>query len=164
MYQLVPSEEDDRDEDRTVSGSHRGQGENGMKKKKKTRPSLKDRFTNMLLGPGKPEPPCCPTPIKEGPNGPTINGFTLPRKKEKYCIDLIFMKRLWRFFKLLVLKPSRVGWLYLIMTVFCCANEGVVYFVGTIPSQYYKVLGDKDSPSFWRLLFTSLGTVFLAGL
>lgn len=42
-------------------------------------------------------------------------------------------------------------------------NEGIVYYVGTIPSRYYKVLGDKDQAAFFRLLIVSLGTVFLAG-
>ncbi|KAF9105384.1 hypothetical protein BGX29_000083 [Mortierella sp. GBA35] len=49
------------------------------------------------------------------------------------------------------------------MTLFCCMNEGIVYYVGTIPSRFYKVLGDKDSAAFFRVLVTSLMLVFLAG-
>lgn len=125
---------------------------------------MRDRFTEYMLRSEAPPPraDCC-TPITEGPNGATINGFTLPRKKEAYCIDLLFIRRMWHFTKILLKKPSRVGWLYLIMTIFCCLNEVIVYYVGTIPSRYFKVLGDRDRASFWRLLLTSLGTVFLAG-
>ncbi|KAF9362318.1 ATP-binding cassette sub- D member 4 [Mortierella sp. NVP85] len=155
MYRRVPSDE------ATVSGPDGGQGSKGSQKNQRT---MRDRFTEYMLRSEAPPPrsDCC-TPITEGPNGPTINGFTLPRKKEAYCIDLLFIRRMWHFAKILLKMPSRVGWLYLIMTIFCCLNEVIVYYVGTIPSRYYKVLGDRDRASFWRLLFTSLGTVFLAG-
>jgi len=49
------------------------------------------------------------------------------------------------------------------MTLFCCLNEGIVYYVGLIPSRYYKVLVDKEKSAFFQLLGTSLFTVFLAG-
>ncbi|KAH7057468.1 ATP-binding cassette sub-family D member 4 [Linnemannia elongata] len=86
------------------------------------------------------------------------------KKKVEYKLDRLFLKRISRLFEILFSKQSKVTWLYIGMTLFCCLNEGIVYFVGTIPSRYYKVLGDKDSAAFFRLLVVSLFTVFLAGL
>ncbi|KAK5827188.1 ABC transporter transmembrane region 2-domain-containing protein [Linnemannia elongata] len=86
------------------------------------------------------------------------------KKKVEYKLDGLFLKRISRLFEILFSKQSKVTWLYIGMTLFCCLNEGIVYFVGTIPSRYYKVLGDKDSAAFFRLLVVSLFTVFLAGL
>lgn len=90
-------------------------------------------------------------------------GYQPPIKKKEYKLDRLFTKRLSRLFGILLSKHSKVLWLYIGMTLFCCLNEGIVYFVGTIPSRYYKVLNDKDSPAFFRLLVVSLFTVFLAG-
>lgn len=154
MYRRVPTEDE-----ATVGGSYGGQGTTKGSSK-----GLTDKFSDYLLRNPRTYKPISCTHIHDEPGGPTINGFTLPRKKGEYRIDWLFIKRMWHFTKLLVKKPSRAGWLYLIMTLFCCLNEIVVYFVGTIPSQYFKVLGDRDSASFWRLLLTSCGTVILAGV
>ncbi|KAF9141048.1 ATP-binding cassette sub- D member 4 [Mortierella sp. GBA39] len=91
-------------------------------------------------------------------------GYQPPvKKKVEYKLDRLFLKRISRLFEILFSKQSKVTWLYIGMTLFCCLHEGIVYFVGTIPSRYYKVLGDKDSAAFFRLLMVSLFTVFLAG-
>ncbi|ORZ23878.1 ABC transporter transmembrane region 2-domain-containing protein [Lobosporangium transversale] len=157
MYRLIPTEEDTRDEDRTVSGSLRDQGgfeeDRSSTTKKGPMQSIKNKF-RALMSPK--------SGTAAGNTGTPAAGFTLPKQKNKYLIDAIFVKRLWRFFRLLFARRSQVLWLYIIMTVFCCINESVVYYVGTIPSRYYKVLGDKDPSAFWWLLVTSTLAVFLA--
>ncbi|KAG0039037.1 hypothetical protein BGZ82_009941 [Podila clonocystis] len=85
------------------------------------------------------------------------------KKKQEYRLDRQFLKRISTILSVLMNRRSTVLWLYVFMTLFCCLNEGIVYYVGTIPSRYYKVLGDRDQAAFFRLLFVSLGTVFMAG-
>ncbi|KAG0373081.1 ATP-binding cassette sub- D member 4 [Mortierella sp. AD032] len=85
------------------------------------------------------------------------------KKKVEYKLDRLFLKRLSRLFGILFTRGSRVLYLYIGMTLFCCLNEGVVYWVGTIPSRFYKVLGDKDSAAFMQVLVSSLVIVFVAG-
>ncbi|KAI7817319.1 ABC transporter transmembrane region 2-domain-containing protein [Gamsiella multidivaricata] len=174
MYHLIPTEDDEtRDEDRTVSGSVRDQDrfmcDGPSNQKKGFFRSIAQRFRALkpsFLRSSHPDS-SCRTRTAAGDSGPTISGFHLPKKKDEYLIDTLFCKRLWKIAKILFSKhcgkQSKVFWLYLSMTLFCIVNEGIVYYVGTIPSRYYKVLGDKDSSAFWKLLLTSLTTVFLAG-
>ncbi|KAF8936882.1 ATP-binding cassette sub- D member 4 [Dissophora ornata] len=167
MYRLIPTEEDARDEDRTVSGSvddQNGFACDNLSTPKAPFQSIVDKFKSL-----KPSflRSSSTTSWRTGATargtGPTIDGFTLPKKEDEYILDRLFAKRLWRIVKVLLTRECKVPLLYITMTLFCCVNETIVYFVGTIPSKYYKVLGDKDSSAFFRLLISSLITVFLAG-
>ncbi|KAF9344186.1 hypothetical protein BGX26_004674 [Mortierella sp. AD094] len=160
MYRLIPTEDEARDEDRTVSGSVQEQSgftDDSSTTKRSRLQFIKDKFKfKPSFLSSSPSTSSCGTRTD-------TTGFTLPKKKEKYLIDGLFAKRLWKIFRILFTKHSKVTWLYISMTLFCILNEAVVYYVGIIPSKYYKVLGDKDSDAFWKLLFTSLLTVFMAG-
>ncbi|KAF9999798.1 ATP-binding cassette sub- D member 4 [Entomortierella chlamydospora] len=165
MYRLIPTEDEARDEDRTVSGSVREQSEfmdDSSTTKKSRLQFIKDKlkFRPSFLS----STSSCGTHSTTGTKtkGANSTGFTLPKKKKEYLIDMLFVKRLWEIFRILF-TSSKVAWLYISMTIFCIVNEAIVYYVGTIPSKYYKVLGDKDSEAFMKLFVTSLLTVFTAG-
>ncbi|KAG0208103.1 hypothetical protein BGX28_000859 [Mortierella sp. GBA30] len=170
MYHLLPTEEETRDEDRTVAGSvnnhERFTSEQDPSKPKGRFQSLKKKFKSMTPSIFHSDP--CPVSWRNkaagGTPGTPGNGFTIPKSKEEYLLDGVFLKRLRRILCILFERRSKVTWLFVGMTLFCCLNEWVVYYVGTIPSRYYKVLGEKDSSAFLRLLFVSLSTVFMAGL
>ncbi|KAF9117192.1 hypothetical protein BGX27_000041 [Mortierella sp. AM989] len=156
MYRLIPTEDEARDEDRTVNGSVRETDDSSSTKKSRLQ-SIKDKFNAFCSNPSK-------SSLKTTKDNDTqASGFILPKKKEEYLIDRLFTKRLWRIARILFTRSSKVTWLYISLTLFCILNEVIVYYVGTIPSRYYKVLGDKDSSAFWRLLCASLLTVFMAG-
>ncbi|KAG0295628.1 ATP-binding cassette sub- D member 4 [Dissophora globulifera] len=165
MYRLIPTEDEARDEDRTVSGSVQGQSQGDFSCNSPTQQrqphfrSVVDKFKSFR-----------PSFLRSSPSAaswrtgaPTVSGFRLPKKKDEYLLDKQCVKRLWRILKVLLTRHSKVLWLYITMTFFCCINEAIVYYVGTIPSKYYKVLGDKDTSAFFKLLISSLTTVFLAG-
>ncbi|KAF9208939.1 ATP-binding cassette sub- D member 4 [Haplosporangium sp. Z 27] len=162
MYRLLPTEDNARDDDRTVSGSVRDGFVDSSSNQKKSRfQFIKDAFksrpsflsTNSSNSSWK----------TKAAGAESSTGFTLPKKKDQYLIDGLFVKRLGKLLGILFTRHSKVTLLYISMTVFCIVNEAIVYLVGTIPSKYYKVLGDKDSAAFWFLLSNSLFTVFLAG-
>ncbi|KAI1318823.1 ATP-binding cassette sub- D member 4 [Mortierella claussenii] len=171
MYRLIPTEDDNRDEDRTVSGSVRDQRggfvEDAPSSSSKgiRLQSIKDRFKAFRppFMRSSPSASSCRTRTDAGTSSAPAAGFTLPKKKDKYLLDRVFLSRLSKILRILLTKRSKVLWLYISLILFCCINEAITYYVGTIPSKYYKVLGDKDSFAFWRLLLASLITVFLAG-
>lgn len=43
--------------------------------------------------------------------------------------------------------------------LFFCTEQYVIYNIGLIPSQYYKVLGYKDQEGFWLLTGKALGLI-----
>lgn len=187
MYRLLPTEEDARAEDQTASGSNfdpepstpRRPLQSMAQKFKSIAPSFlypgggngssstpSWRPWSSLSGAGNNNTSRSRQRTNSNTSGRTNRRQHQPpvKKKVEYKIDRLFLKRISRLFEILFSKQSKVTWLYIGMTLFCCLNEGIVYFVGTIPSRYYKVLGDKDSAAFFRLLVVSLFTVFLAGL
>ncbi|KAF9428685.1 hypothetical protein BGZ94_001476 [Podila epigama] len=182
MYRLIPTEDEVRDEDRTETGSmadvqsHAHSGTNSysngplhsfVHRLKSFSPSFLRRSAKWSRGgaDGGSEQ----DGLSHGNRLWRLGGIDSHRQgdffamRQEYRLDKQFMKRITKILKVMLSRRSTVLWLYIFMTVFCCMNEGIVYYVGTIPSRYYKVLGDKDSAAFLRLLFVSLGTVFLAG-
>ncbi|KAF9938801.1 ATP-binding cassette sub- D member 4 [Mortierella alpina] len=170
MYRLIPSEEETRDEERTEAGSVRTHNrfisETEADKPKGRFQTFRQKLKSMLPSVFHSDP--CPVSWRSKATGATPgapgNGFTIPKRNEEYLLDRVFLRRLQRLLKVLFGKRSKITWMYVGMIMFCILNEFVVYYVGTIPSRYYKVLGDKDSSGFLRLLLVSLGTVFMAGL
>ncbi|KAF9975222.1 hypothetical protein BGZ73_001204 [Actinomortierella ambigua] len=91
-------------------------------------------------------------------------GMVPPKRPEVYRFDGQFVRRFRRQARILFTPPSRVLALYLTMIGVCCVNEVVVYFSGTIPSRFYKVLIDQEFAPFVNVLISSLVIVMLAGL
>ncbi|KAF9192422.1 ATP-binding cassette sub- D member 4 [Haplosporangium sp. Z 767] len=168
MYRLIPTEDEARDEDRTEIGSIRGQHGFVPESEPPSKGPFRPFFQKVksLFSPGhRSRASECSWRSRSTARTPGAPGnqSTAPKRKHEFLLDRVFMKRFWRILQAMFEKPSKVPWLYIGLTLFCCVNEGVVYYVGTIPSRYYKVLGDKDTVAFFRLLIVSLLTVFLAG-
>ncbi|KAG0044219.1 ATP-binding cassette sub- D member 4, partial [Gryganskiella cystojenkinii] len=173
MYRLVPTEDEARDEDRTETGSvHSPSGyhhpQHSIPKTRiqaflerctpsAFRSSIPSSTSSASSGSWGTSTSTAPTPLNPAA------GFGKRKEKEEFKLDRLFVKRFYRILEVLFAHRSKVFWLYVAMTLFCCLNEGIIYFVGIIPSKYFKVLGDKDAAAFWRLLGVSLFTVFLAG-
>ncbi|KAF9582577.1 hypothetical protein BGW38_000043 [Lunasporangiospora selenospora] len=167
MYRLVTTEADSRDEDRTVTGSvHGGRQRRYLDpdsepvKQSRIR-SFFNRFTPPFIRAESDYPTRCgPTDVWCDPSDETIRnaarteelGLAIPKQNESFRLNRLFIKRFGMILRVLVTKPCRAPSLYAGLASFCILNEGVVYFVGTIPSQYFKVLGDKDSAAFPYLL------------
>ncbi|KAI9287373.1 ABC transporter transmembrane region 2-domain-containing protein [Umbelopsis sp. AD052] len=94
-----------------------------------------------------------------------------PAPQEKsHSFDRLFLKRLGRLLRLLfkgtdgsILKSS-ILLPYSIFLLLSCAVEVIVWFVGLIPSRFYAVLGSLDVEGYWKVLFQSLGFVFLVAV
>ncbi|KAF9166275.1 hypothetical protein DFQ26_008280 [Actinomortierella ambigua] len=91
-------------------------------------------------------------------------GMVPPKRPEVYQFDRQFMRRFRRLARILFTPPSRVLMLYLAMVGVCGVNEVIVYFSGTIPSRFFKVLMDQEFAPFANVLVSSLIIVMLAGL
>lgn len=169
MYRLIPTEDEVRDEDRTETGSLEEQHDpRTMSNSPKSRlNSIVNRVKSMVPSFLRRSAQWTPSTYASGRRFPPgrrgQHGGYHHKKKQEYRLDRQFLKRISNILSVLMNRRSTVLWLYIFMTLFCCMNEGIVYYVGTIPSRYYKVLGDKDQAAFFRLLIVSLGTVFLAG-
>ncbi|CAH3183129.1 unnamed protein product, partial [Porites evermanni] len=74
----------------------------------------------------------------------------------KFKLDRLFLKRFWRCLK--VMFPSWLATSSLLFVVFLgvsLAEELFVYNTGLIPSQFYEVLGGRDSTGFKHLLVSA---------
>ncbi|GJJ77348.1 ATP-binding cassette, subfamily D (ALD), member 4 [Entomortierella parvispora] len=178
MYRLVPTEDEARDEDRTETGSihsQNGYHPHPQPSTPRTRIqsfmlSLKNRLPSFLRS-SIPSSTSFNSSASWGSRTTAVPrhvtnpgaGFVKPKDKREYKLDSLFFKRFIRILEVLFANRSMVFWLYISMILFCCLNEGIVYYVGLIPSRYYKVLVDKEKSAFFQLLGTSLFTVFLAG-
>ncbi|KAF9434465.1 ATP-binding cassette sub- D member 4, partial [Entomortierella beljakovae] len=163
---LIPTEDDARDEEGTMRGSvpdHDEFMDDSPSAKQGRFQSVKDKFKTWSPSFLRSSPSSTSTWRTETTTNASSTGFVLPKKKLEYRIDRLFVKRLMRIYKILFNKHSTVTWLFGGLAVLSIFTEVVVYFVGNITPQYYKVLNDKDSSSFKGLLFSSLFTVFLAG-
>ncbi|KAG0257865.1 hypothetical protein BG011_003718 [Mortierella polycephala] len=168
MYRLIPTEDETGDEDRTETGSIRNQHGFVPESDSPSKGPFRSIFHKVrsLFSPGhRPRAFNCSWRSRSTATTPGAPGnrSTAPKRKHVFMLDRVFLKRFWRILQAMFRKPSKAPWLYIGLTLFCCVNEAVVYYVGTIPSRYYKVLGDKDMTAFFRLLIVSLLTVFLAG-
>ncbi|KAF9375334.1 hypothetical protein CPC16_000780 [Podila verticillata] len=168
MYRLIPTEEEVRDEDRTETGSLEEQHDPQTTSNTKGRLNsvvnmVKSMVPSFLRRSAQWNPSTYARGSRYPPGRRGQHGGYHHKKKQEYRLDRQFLKRISNILSVLMNRRSTVFWLYIFMTLFCTLNEGIVYYVGTIPSRYYKVLGDKDQAAFFRLLIISLGTVFLAG-
>lgn len=93
------------------------------------------------------------------------------RPQEKsHSFDRLFLKRLGRLLRLLFkgtdgsIFKSSILLPYSIFLLLSCGVEVIVWFVGLIPSRFYAVLGSLDVEGYWKVLFQSLGFVFLVAV
>ncbi|KAI9502829.1 hypothetical protein GGI25_002606 [Coemansia spiralis] len=87
--------------------------------------------------------------------------------QKQYAIGLIFAQRLLRVFRVLLFAgqaPSNhVGLCCLLLVVGKLLAEVIYYYSGKQPSEFYKVLGDKDKAAFYPLLLRCFVVVSIAG-
>ncbi|KAG0084877.1 hypothetical protein BGZ93_000968, partial [Podila epicladia] len=153
MYRLIPTEDEVRDEDRTETGSlaEEQNDPQSMSNSKGRLNSVVNRVKSMTPSFLKKSAPWNSSTharrgIRYPPRrsaygaGPTHHHHhhRHHRKKQEYRLDRQFLKRISTILSVLMNRRSTVLWLYIFMTLFCCLNEGIVYYVGTIPSRYYK--------------------------
>ncbi|RUS19090.1 ABC transporter transmembrane region 2-domain-containing protein [Endogone sp. FLAS-F59071] len=106
------------------------------------------------------------TPVPE--DSAHTQAFEVPViKDDDRSLDRLFLQRLLRILRLLF-APSTQGlfsresrdrsvlWLYIAFVAISCLNEVIVYFVGMIPSRFYKVLVDKDAQGFGGLMIPTI--------
>ena len=84
-------------------------------------------------------------------------------------MDLKFLKRFLKIHYLLFSRLNNNGsslcsWLFLLLVGLCLLNEYIIYHVGSIPSKYYKVLGEKDLDGFWNVTLIASGIIVAVAL
>ncbi|KAL1921730.1 uncharacterized protein VTP21DRAFT_10372 [Calcarisporiella thermophila] len=84
----------------------------------------------------------------------------------QHGFDSLFFSRFTRLLRILFLPLSaRRGlfWFYLVFLSLCTLTEFIYYFVGLLPSKFYKILLSENSGDFKLLVLESLVLVGLAG-
>ncbi|KAJ1926864.1 hypothetical protein FBU59_007278, partial [Linderina macrospora] len=81
----------------------------------------------------------------------------MPEKQDserQYTFGLVFLRRLTKLFRVMLSNQTseRIGLCCVVLLVGKLLAEVVYYFSGSLPSQFYKVLGDKDSNAFFPLV------------
>ncbi|KAJ1666925.1 hypothetical protein EV178_001839 [Coemansia sp. RSA 1646] len=94
------------------------------------------------------------------------SGMSDKQAQRQYAIGSIFIQRLFRMFRVLLWTkqtPSRVGVCCVLLIGGKLLGEVVYYYAGKQPSEFYKVLGDKDRAAFFPLLLRCFVVVAMAG-
>ncbi|ORX73852.1 hypothetical protein DL89DRAFT_263876 [Linderina pennispora] len=88
-----------------------------------------------------------------------------PNASRQYTFGLVFLRRLYHLFRVMLSKqsPERIGLCCVGLVIGKLLAEVVFYFSGSLPSHFYKVLGDKDQKAFYPLLLECIGIVVLSG-
>ncbi|KAJ2859844.1 hypothetical protein GGI22_002872 [Coemansia erecta] len=97
---------------------------------------------------------------------PDDSGMAGKKDPNQYTIGSVFARRLFRMFQVLLLAKqtsSRVGLCCLLLVGGKLSGEVVYYYAGKQPSEFYKVLGDKDRAAFFPLLLRCVVVVAMAG-
>ncbi|KAJ1823306.1 hypothetical protein LPJ60_001663 [Coemansia sp. RSA 2675] len=83
----------------------------------------------------------------------------------QYAVGMLMLRRLYRIFAVLLASrtPRRIGLGCGALLVGKLAAEVVFYYAGRLPSEFYKVLGDKDLKAFFPLLLRCMAVVAAAG-
>ena len=80
----------------------------------------------------------------------------------RYGLDGVFCRRAGALLAFMFPSCGSLSvFLMLALLVACGAEQYVVYWVGVIPSRYYKVLGDKDRDTFGTLTAECLGLMLV---
>ncbi|KAJ2815088.1 hypothetical protein GGI24_006165, partial [Coemansia furcata] len=83
----------------------------------------------------------------------------------QYAVGLLMLRRLYRVFAVLIgsRTPRYIGLGCGALLVAKLSAEIVFYYAGRLPSEFYKVLGDKDVKAFFPLLLRCMAIVAAAG-
>ncbi|KAJ2748009.1 hypothetical protein GGI20_000096 [Coemansia sp. BCRC 34301] len=83
----------------------------------------------------------------------------------QYAVGLLMVRRLRRIFAVLLASqtPRYIGLGCGGLLIAKLAAEIVFYYAGRLPSEFYKVLGDKDVSAFFPLLLRCIAVVAAAG-
>ncbi|KAJ2023629.1 hypothetical protein H4S03_009282, partial [Coemansia sp. S3946] len=83
----------------------------------------------------------------------------------QYAVGLVMLRRLYRIFGVLQRSqtPRYIGLGCGALLVGKLCAEIVFYYAGRLPSEFYKVLGDKDVKAFFPLLLRCMAVVAAAG-
>ena len=90
-------------------------------------------------------------------------------QSNRSAIDLLFLRRLWRIFvDVLVRWKSKELVLLVVFVALICGNEVLIFFVGMLPSALITGLINRDSASFfnvlWRAALYTSGEAILLSL
>ncbi|KAJ2098189.1 hypothetical protein GGI16_004353, partial [Coemansia sp. S142-1] len=83
----------------------------------------------------------------------------------QYAVGVLMLRRLYRIFGVLQRSqtPRYIGLGCGALLVGKLCAEIVFYYAGRLPSEFYKVLGDKDVKAFFPLLLRCMAVVAAAG-
>ncbi|KAJ2493860.1 hypothetical protein IWW37_000246 [Coemansia sp. RSA 2050] len=84
---------------------------------------------------------------------------------QQYAVGLLMLRRLYQIFAVLLgsQTPRHIGLGCGALLVGKLSAEVVFYYAGRLPSEFYKVLGDKDLKAFFPLLLRCMAVVAAAG-
>ncbi|KAJ2063100.1 hypothetical protein GGI17_001947 [Coemansia sp. S146] len=88
-----------------------------------------------------------------------------PNNGYQYAVGLLMLRRLYRIFAVLLSSqtPRYIGLGCGALLAGKLSAEIVFYYAGRLPSEFYKVLGDKDLKAFFPLLLRCMAVVAAAG-
>ncbi|KAJ1884783.1 hypothetical protein LPJ66_010441, partial [Kickxella alabastrina] len=106
--------------------------------------------------------------ISSSATEPLLPAAMAPEQTEKamsqqYTVNLLLFRRLRRIAHVLHQSSGRIALRCLLLLSAKLASEGVFYYSGKLPSEFYRVLGDRDRSAFFPLLVRCFLIVALAG-
>ncbi|KAI7829114.1 ABC transporter transmembrane region 2-domain-containing protein [Kickxella alabastrina] len=106
--------------------------------------------------------------ISSSATEPLLPAAMPPEQTEKatsqqYTVNLLLFRRLRRIAHVLHQSGGRIALRCLLLLSAKLASEGVFYYSGKLPSEFYRVLGDRDRSAFFPLLVRCFLIVALAG-
>ncbi|KAJ1838976.1 hypothetical protein LPJ73_006910, partial [Coemansia sp. RSA 2703] len=116
--------------------------------------------------PSSPTVPLLPSSAPETPSSDTFYSSEKPDglHKQQYAIGLLLLRRLRRIGAVMHRSSNkRIGLWCLLLLIAKLLGEVVYYYAGRLPSEFYRVLGDRDVSAFYPLLFRCICVVTLAG-
>ncbi|KAJ2782341.1 hypothetical protein H4R18_002325 [Coemansia javaensis] len=86
-------------------------------------------------------------------------------KEQQFVVGRVLLRRLRRVAATALADRTqgRLGWQYAGLVCGRLAAEGVYYYAGALPSEFYRVLGDRDAAAFGPLLARCVAIVAAAG-
>ncbi|KAJ2354580.1 hypothetical protein GGF43_003176 [Coemansia sp. RSA 2618] len=82
---------------------------------------------------------------------------------KQFAVGLTLLRQIRRIGRVLRAARARLGLWSAGLIVGKLAAEMVYYYAGMLPSEFYRVLGDRDSAAFGPLLFRCVAVVAVAG-
>lgn len=85
--------------------------------------------------------------------------------KKSYNLNKIVFRRFTRILKsLFTKKSSNTILLTLLLLVLCIGQQFIIYYIGMIPSNFFKILGEKNETGFTPLLIRAFVLILLISL